>query len=166
MTNKPKDIGTTGRADLAERFWRRVDKSGDSCWEWTGYRRVDGYGEIGLGARGAGVGRTHRVAWELTHGAIPDGMFVCHKCDNRGCVRPDHLFLGTNADNVADMVAKGRSARGVALPQTRLTDEQVAALRADVLAGESQSSAARRYGVTQGYVSTLVARVYRKDVTG
>jgi hypothetical protein len=94
---------------LADRLWRKVEKT-DSCWVWTGYRNKTGYGMIGK-ERTRGCSLTHRVSWELAHGPIPNGLFVCHKCDNPGCVRPDHLFLGSQKTNMADCSAKGRHPR-------------------------------------------------------
>lgn len=93
---------------LLERFWARVDRSGE-CWEWRGQRQRQGYGQLGwAGKRYA----AHRFAWAITNGPIPDGLVVCHRCDNPGCVRPEHLFLGTHRDNARDRVAKGRGSRG------------------------------------------------------
>ena len=100
---------------LAERFWAKVPTLGVGCWEWAGGRDNDeGYGRIREGRGGSPFLLTHRVAWELTQGPIPDGLMVLHKCDNPPCVRPDHLFLGTNTDNMRDASAKGRMQHGEA----------------------------------------------------
>lgn len=90
-----------------ERFWPKVQKT-DCCWEWTGYVMPNGYGTFGRGRAIEGKVYAHRFAYEALVGPIPVGQHVCHRCDNRRCVRPDHLFLGTQRDNMRDMVAKGR----------------------------------------------------------
>ncbi len=85
-------------------IWRHVAK-GDGCWEWQAQRDKDGYGRIERVGR---VFRAHRAAYELAYGPIPDGLQVCHTCDNPPCIRPDHLFLGTSRDNWQDSIDKGR----------------------------------------------------------
>ena len=107
---------------LEERFWSKVDKSGE-CWLWLGSKGPDGYGYLGTGTSKSA--RAHRVAYWVVYGSIPNGQFVLHHCDNPSCVRPDHLFLGTQQDNMNDMVNKGRSAKGDRSP-TRLHPESIA----------------------------------------
>ncbi len=105
------------RGELAARFWSRV-KIGhpSSCWEWTGNRTLDGYGVCSAGGHRAQT--ASRIAYELTHGAIPDGLVIMHQCDNPPCVNPSHLRAGTDLDNSRDMMSKGRHTgrrRGVGL---------------------------------------------------
>lgn len=98
--------------DPVERFWEHVDVRGpDDCWPWLAGCYPNGYGRMGMGSRADDSRRdvmAHRFAWELEHSEIPKGMNVCHQCDNPPCVNVEHLFLGTQADNLVDMHNKGR----------------------------------------------------------
>ena len=88
-------------------FWKKV-KVGkdDECWEWLACKNKKGYGFFRVNWI---LRRAHRFAWTVTYGKIPEGLFVCHRCDNPGCCNPKHLFLGTNTDNMVDMISKGRA---------------------------------------------------------
>lgn len=99
------------RTDLPTRLWRRVNKNApNGCWEWGGWRHEHGYGRIRAVSTGKSKFlRTHRVSWAIHNGPVPVGMDVLHRCDNPPCCNPAHLFLGTDADNMNDMAAKGRA---------------------------------------------------------
>lgn len=139
---------------LSVRFWSKVDKSGE-CWVWTGARLPTGYGTVGIvsdlwgGCRPIGA---HRIAYLLAHGEIPDGQFVLHGCDNPPCVRPDHLYTGTAADNLADAIGRGRfhgvSLPGARNPNARLSPEQAAEIRRRRWNGEKSVALAREFGVS------------------
>lgn len=155
-----------------ERFWSYVDrKSPEECWEWTGCRFNTGYGMLGVGSK---CRSTHRLSWELHFGPVPGGLWVLHRCDNRSCVNPAHLFLGTARDNYHDSRAKGRHSaadrhgmrrhperirRGEQSNPARLTDAKVVAIRQRYKAGGiSQSALAREYGVTQSTIWNILFR--------
>lgn len=114
LFEKPRNHSNSIKhCSVACRFWPKVDKSGgqDGCWEWKGCTdntRNGGYGMFTMDYRSH---RAHRIAYELTHGPIPDGLVACHHCDNPRCCNPSHLFIGTVADNNADRERKGRSNR-------------------------------------------------------
>lgn len=138
---------------LEERFWSKVDKSG-SCWLWKASCYPTGYGAFGSEK----VQRAHRVAWELTFGKIPDGLYVLHHCDNPPCVNPNHLWLGTQADNLADMVKKGRAIYGEAIGNSKLTTGNVLRIRELRTKGMSVILLARLFGISHQHVSKIVLR--------
>lgn len=148
---------TSHRTPLRDRFWFKVDKS-DGCWIWTGAKNPLGYGRVNLGGHFGRTAQASRVAWELTYGPIPDGLQVCHHCDNPPCVRPDHLFLGTPADNKDDLISKGLQAVGEDVPSAKLTDDQVREIRARHAAGQSQPVIAKAFGISRSNVSCIVRR--------
>jgi DNA modification methylase len=144
-----------------ERFWSKADKSG-GCWTWTASRDIQGYGRFALNAKKRNV-YAHRLAWELANGPIPDGMHVLHYCDNPPCVRPAHLFIGSHADNMRDMAAKGRGSSngqvGEARYNAKLTDDIVREARELREQGWRYVDLAARYGVGASSISAAVRGV-------
>lgn len=149
---------TPTRQSLAERLWSRVVKTPDGCWEFTGFRNHarGGYGRL----KGAGrqTVSAHRLAWTLTYGPIPDGLLVRHRCDNPPCCNPEHLELGTAAENSADMALRDRRLTGQRNPRARLTAEQAREIREAVQAGQRAADVARQHGVSRSLVSLVVNR--------
>lgn len=133
--------------------WR--EDPGSGCWNWTAYRSRKGRGMFKLGGR---MRWAHRVAYERWVGPIPDGQVVRHRCDNPGCVNPQHLELGTQADNVRDRVERGRCARGAAMGAAKLCDRRVRLIRALSARGELRRDVARHFGVDPSVVSNVVHR--------
>lgn len=140
---------------LTERLARFTpDLPSDECWEWTGGRHRSGYGYVCFDRR---VLYAHRVSYTVHHGPIPAEHFVCHRCDNPPCVNPAHLFIGTPADNFADMKSKGRHARGATNGHARLSEESVRKIRLQVQAGVPQPTIASELGVSQSTVSLVAS---------
>jgi hypothetical protein len=144
---------------LRERFERFVVRAdGDGCWGWKGSTTEKGYGRLSNVSRAQRYVRAHRVSWELTYGPVPAGLYVLHRCDNPACTRPDHLFLGSIADNQADMAKKARGTQ-------KLTAEQVREIRASYASGLwTQRELARQFGVGQTCISKIVTNAKRKYV--
>lgn len=147
------------RVPAEQRFWSYVSK-GDGCWEWTGSLTDRGYGQF----RGPCKSRRAHVASFMLHfGEVPSGMIVCHRCDNPRCVRPDHLYAGTHADNAHDRENRGRSNHvstpmpGDANPAAKLDWETVRAIRRDRKAGRSLRQIAAVFGVCVSQVRNIVA---------
>ena len=143
---QPRANGRFAGSPLADRFWRRVVKT-DTCWLWTGGLR-EGYGVIWRD--GKQMPATH-AAWELTYGLVPDGKDVLHRCDNRPCVRPDHLFLGDDFDNQRDCLRKGRH------PNARLSYAAAEEIRQCYSAGGwTYFQLGRQYGVVLQVIGRIV----------
>lgn len=144
---------------LAQRWGAKVTPVSDpeACWEWQGFRTDKGYGLLGHA-------RAHRASYFLATGVDPGDLYVCHHCDNPPCVRPTHLFLGTPADNVRDMVQKGRHLGG---RPPKLTDAQVEELRLTYAEGMvSQRDLSDQYGICPAHVHRLTSgsqRVHGAD---
>lgn len=140
---------------LADAFWKCVEKGEpDDCWEWQGPKTIYGYGVI---KRRGKTYMAHRVSYELQYGAIPEDVILCHKCDNRPCVNPFHLFTGSYADNARDMVSKDRQAKGEHSGMAKLTAEQVREAR-ELAKTMTYAAIGRKYGVSYGTISRIVHR--------
>lgn len=149
-----------GNTELFKRIILRSSLSPTGCWEWNGSTR-NGYGRITVGSRTDGTRRTmsaHRLSYELHFGDISEGMEVCHKCDNRRCVNPYHLFLGTHQDNIDDREQKGRNnpPKGEKHPKAKLTEADVLAIREKRKQGKSFGKLAEEYSVNKKTIINAV----------
>lgn len=138
-----------------ERFFSRIEVKESGCWEWTGSRFEVGYGMFSLKRGHRRTFAAHRVSWCMRSGMdIPKGMLICHTCDNRICVNPAHLYLGTYADNNRDTISRNRGNRrsGDSCSWTKISLDGVR----DILTSkEKQVSLARKYGVSQSHISYI-----------
>ena len=142
--------------DLPAKFFKCVVK-GPGCWAWTGWKDNDGYGKFRVGKTKTPA---HRFSYEHHKGPIPDGLLVCHSCDNPECTNPEHLWIGTHKDNIADRDQKGRGNPpiGERAQAAMLTESQVLDIRKRVAAGERQYIVAASYGVCKQTVCSIVNR--------
>lgn len=152
------------------KFLAKIDKKGpihprlkSRCWLWIGHVASDGYGVVRYARKAIGAHRRH---WELVNGEIPKGLRVLHKCDNRRCVNPEHLFIGTDLDNIRDRDSKGRQVRGERSHLSKLTDEKVLEIRRiyAVRGKSAMSGLAKRFGVTVSQIRWIVNRWCWKHV--
>ena len=151
--------------DVEMRFWDKV-RIGDGCWEWMASRISSGYGQFRVSTKSVDRG-AHRMSWRLANDSdIPKGMCVCHRCDNKICVRPSHLFLGTTQENVADRVGKGRSGKrfGTDNASSKLSELEVVKIRRLHSEGNTQTDIAEMFGVTRTCVKKIIIREIWKDV--
>lgn len=145
-------------------FWAKVDRSGE-CWLWQGGLDKDGYGKFQVTLSRAGLPprahtpqrhvRAHHFAYELARGAPAFGALLMHSCDNPRCVRPDHLRVGTPAENYADSRAKGRNTRGERNANAKVTADDVRAIRAAVRSGARVRDLAARYDLQAGTIYSI-----------
>lgn len=133
---------------VEQKFWLYVSKK-EGCWEWGGYKDKDGYGKLRVGKTNRSA---HRISWELHHGEIPPSLFVLHKCNNPSCVRPDHLYVGDQFDNMRDRTVSGNAPRGESHPNCKFSSEVVSAVRS---AGGTYRQISRIFGISESQVGNI-----------
>ena len=139
-----------------KRFFEKVQKTRE-CWNWTASTK-NGYGNIGISVnKKKTILYTHRVSYQIFKGKIGEGLVVMHSCDNKLCVNPKHLLLGTQGENLKDMVAKGRSAKGEFHSQSKYTKKQILSIRELYKKGNhTQEKLAEIFGTTAKYISSII----------
>lgn len=150
---------------VEDRFMAKVHKT-ENCWEWTGVKTPEGYGVLSIGGRGRSRNVVaSRLSFQLFKGEIPAGLNVCHKCDNRGCVNPEHLFVGTQLDNIRDMIRKGRSnytgalnpRKGEAHGMSKLTEADVREIRSTYKRYVvTRPMLAKKFGVSRDIIGSVL----------
>lgn len=147
-------LNTVERYQLEGRFWSKVSHEDSGCWRWNAGLYTRGYGCFHVEGKPQ---YAHRVSFSLYYGAVPLGAVICHSCDNVWCVNPRHLFAGTQAENLADMAAKGRSTLGEKNPRSKLNALEVAAIRQMYgSSGLTQHAIAELFGVQRTAVSRII----------
>lgn len=167
---EPKRFNRNGRhlnlpltkEQLIQRFLWFIEPQENGCWKWTGGFLRNGYGQVRIAKK---TRLTHRVSYELFIGPIPEGICVCHKCDNRWCVRPDCFFLGTRHENMGDCAKKGRSSHGSAHPNAVFSELDVLQIRAAHSAGGvTHKGLAKEYGVHLITIGRILRRERWKHI--
>ena len=162
-TNRAESI-RAGRTPLESeevRFWSKVDvRDAESCWEWKASRSTHGYGRFGRGGRAGGMVTASRMAYELTHGPIPAGVHIRHRCNNPPCCNPEHLTPGSHDDNMRDMAVSERSST------TKLTAAEVLSIRREYADGAQQRTLAAEHGVSQSNIAMVVSGRTWKHIGG
>lgn len=144
-----------------ERFWKYVIKS-DYCWNWNGFKNEFGYGRMSVGRI---MHVAHRISWTIYFGHIPQDKRVLHQCDNRACVNPFHLFLGTQKDNMHDCIDKHRMKMGEDRPAAKLTEQEVRDIRKYFsVFGVRKCQLARRYGISDCEIHQIIAGTKWKHI--
>lgn len=137
-------------------------QNANGCWEWKGFRLKTGYGKFSYKRKSY---LAHRISWYLFNGPIPDYLCVCHKCDNPPCINPEHLFLGTQVDNIQDMIKKNRrDFKGENAPYRKLSSNQVLKIRELIQNGVKQKEICRIFDITQGHVASIKYRRCWKEL--
>lgn len=159
----PKGVYPNPKLPLSERFWLRVDipedGNPDACWNWTGQKDRAGYGRVTLDGK---FSSAHRMAYRLHYQTeIPEGMAVCHTCDNRACCNPSHLWLGTQLENIQDRVQKGRSATGLRVGRAKFSDDTIRQIFVLSAQGLSHRKIGKALGINQAYVGMVLKGRYR-----
>lgn len=148
------------RKSEIERFWENVEKK-ESCWEWNGNILKNGYGTISVNDKSTYV---HRLSYLIHKGEIPKGLLVCHTCDNRKCVNPEHFFLGNHKENFAGMINKDRHCRGKRSPNHKLNDEDIFKIRSLREEGKTYLEISKLFNVRPGSIRKIALRLSWKHI--
>lgn len=138
-----------------EKFWAKVNiRAPDECWEWLAFKLSSGYGRFRVGDK---IELAHRVAWSIINGSIPEGKLILHKCDNRSCCNPNHLYCGNYSDNISDRSLRYTGYIGGGCRSNMFSKGEIDFIKTSVGQGCTQQSIANLYGVSQSYISRIIA---------